>query len=303
MDEYLFYQQNKKMIPVTSKGASFSPPKNTQCKCEFKKDVSTALAAPVAKVTPKEKMEMLNLPVNELTQDTMKDSLIGLSGVYQEQYANAGFPPRICTLMLKDICESNRLKVKILDVGCGKGHVGEYLKKDGFQHIHGIDCSKSLLEAAQEKNIYKSLDKVAFGEVEAPKTHNDKYDFVVSASMINNDGWDEGIFHTLLDYTKMGGFLIFATKLTLSEDDHYKSEIEKLAEQKYWKFVTEHTFFRYDKLCMGQGKFSNKKVKIVCYQKTDHEVWLKETEAQRAEEQRIADEKQALIDKRNAINE
>lgn len=212
MDEYLFYQQNKKMLPNT-KGASSSPQKITG-KCEFRKEINTSLAAPVDKVMPKEKMEMLGLPTNELSQETMKDSLKGLSGVYQEQYANAGFPPRICTLMLKDICESNRLKAQILDVGCGKGHVGEYLKKDGFQHIHGIDCSKSLLEAAAEKKIYKSLEKVAFGEGETPKT-SATYDFVVSASMINNDGWDEEMFQTMLNYTKMGGFIIFATKLNL----------------------------------------------------------------------------------------
>jgi len=54
---------------------------------------------------------------------------------------------------------------------------------------------------------------------------------------------------------------------------------------------------------MGQGKFSSKKVKIYCYQKTDHDVWLRETEIQRAEEQRIADERQAMIDRKNAIKE
>jgi len=35
--------------------------------------------------------------------------------------------------------------MKILDIGCGKGYVGEYLKQDGFANINGIDCSKNLL--------------------------------------------------------------------------------------------------------------------------------------------------------------
>jgi hypothetical protein len=37
--------------------------------------------------------------------------------------------------------------------------------------------------------------------------------------MINNDGWDEKVFHQMLDTVKMGGFLIFATKLNLSQDN------------------------------------------------------------------------------------
>lgn len=39
---------------------------------------------------------------------------------------------------------------------------------------------------------------------------------------------------------------------------------------------------------MGQGKFSTKKVKILCYQKTDHNVWLAETAFKRAEEEELA---------------
>merc|ERR1711918_137781 len=42
----------------------------------------------------------------------------------------------------------------------------------------------------------------------------------------------------------------------------------------HWKFVTDHTFYRYDKLCGGQGKFSNKLVKVVAYQRTDHNEYL-----------------------------
>ena len=92
-----------------------------------------------------------------------------------------------------------------------------------------------------------------------------KYDFVISSSMINNDGWDEKVFHQMLDLVKMGGFLIFATKLNLSKDNQYAQEMDKLSNEQYWKFITEHTFFRYDKICTERGKFSNKKVKIVAY--------------------------------------
>jgi hypothetical protein len=49
--------------------------------------------------------------------------------------------------------------------------------------------------------------------------------------MINNDGWDEKVFHQMLDLVKMGGFLIFATKLTLNQDNQYGPEIKKLSHE------------------------------------------------------------------------
>lgn len=92
--------------------------------------------------------------------------------------------------------------------------------------------------------------------------------------MINNDGWDKRAFQKMLSYTKMGGFIIFTTKLNLNQENQYGQDIDQLNEEQHWKFVTDHTFYRYDKLSGGQGKFSNKMVKIVAYQKTDHNEYL-----------------------------
>jgi len=76
----------------------------------------------------------------------MKHSLKTLSGNYSEQYASSGFPPKVCSLIMKELAgNANKLTARVLDIGCGKGHVAEYLKTDGFQHITGWDCSKNLL--------------------------------------------------------------------------------------------------------------------------------------------------------------
>jgi len=122
------------------------------------------------------------------------------------------------------------------------------LRQDGFCNITGIDCSKNLLQIAQSKKAYSKLEKVAIGEVEISEDHNEKYDFVISSSMINNDGWDEEVFHKMLKLVKMGGIIIFATKLNLSQENQYGAEMTKLSEQKYWKYLTEHVFYKYDKI-------------------------------------------------------
>jgi len=44
--------------------------------------------------------------------------------------------------MVATLCPESRLQCQILDVGCGKGFAGEYLKAEGFLHISGNDCSK-----------------------------------------------------------------------------------------------------------------------------------------------------------------
>lgn len=71
---------------------------------------------------------------------------------------------------------------------------------------------------------------MAIGETEISEEHNGKYDFVVSSSMINNDGWDEEVFHKMLKPLKMGGIIIFATKLDLHQENQYGAEINKMAE-------------------------------------------------------------------------
>ena len=126
----------------------------------------------------------------------MKFGLDNVSEKYKDQYMSAGFPPKICSLFVEKLFAGNRLKCQILDVGCGKGFVGELLKGMGFFRLSGIDCSKSLLSISKEKNCYEHLDQAALGMDYSvvPEKHHDKYDFVISASMINNDGFDIQVF-------------------------------------------------------------------------------------------------------------
>jgi len=48
--------------------------------------------------------------------------------------------------------------------------------------------------------------------------------------MINNDGWDEQIFHQMLGCLKKNGILIFATKLNLTKENQYGEEMTKLSD-------------------------------------------------------------------------
>ena len=180
--------------------------------------------------------------------------------------------------MMSKLCTLNRHKCQILDVGCGKGFVGEYLKLDGFFRISGMDCSKNLLKIAKDKKVYENLERIVFGQDDTaiPEEHHEQYDFVISASMINNNDCDKRMFLDLLKCLKIGGFAIFATKLNLNQENEYEKEIQEMVAEKHWEYTADHTFYRYDKLCGGVGKFSTKLVKVFACQKTDHVAWAKE---------------------------
>ena len=69
--------------------------------------------------------------------------------------------------------------------------------------------------------------------------------------------------------------------------------------EKHWEYTADHTFYRYDKLCGGVGKFSTKLVKVFAYQKTDHVAWAKEQDEIRIQEEfkrKVLAEEQAKKD-------
>lgn len=46
---------------------------------------------------------------------------------------------------------------KALDLACGTGRIGAWLKKQGVQQIDGVDITPEMLAKAAEKNVYTSL--------------------------------------------------------------------------------------------------------------------------------------------------
>ena len=86
-----------------------------------------------------------------------------------------------------------------------------------------MDYSKKILAIAASTKCYQSLERVVFGqqETEIPPEHLEAYDYVVAPSMINNNDLDRMIFENLLQCCKIGGFIIFATKLDYFKENQY----------------------------------------------------------------------------------
>lgn len=52
---------------------------------------------------------------------------------------------------------------QVVDFGCGTGLVGEAMKKAGFENVTGIDCSEGMLQIAEKKDVYRSLELSMLG--------------------------------------------------------------------------------------------------------------------------------------------
>lgn len=103
----------------------------------------------------------------------------------------------------------------MLEMGCGKGYLAGYLKAEGFHNVSGVDCSNNLLEIAREKKQYIDLERMVVGQpdYEIDAAYHEQYDFVVVPSLVNNNGYDKKVFLDMLKPLKIGGFVVFATKL------------------------------------------------------------------------------------------
>ena len=144
--------------------------------------------------------------------------------------------------MVKNLCSENPFKVEVLEVGCGKGFAGEYLKEEGFHNVFGIDCSYNLLSIAEEKKTYKKLERLVFGQqgVDIPSAYDGAFEYVIVPSMINNGGFDKKVFVDILNCLRIGGFAIFATKLNYFNKDIYDEDIKRLSAEGFWRYTGEH---------------------------------------------------------------
>ncbi len=124
----------------------------------------------------------------------------------------------------------------VLEIGCGKGFSGEYLKEEGFHNVYGVDCSYQLLQLAEEKKTYKKLERLVFGQrdVEIPESYHGAFEFVICPSMINNGGFDDKVFKDTLKCLRVGGYAIFATKLNFYNKDIYEEMVKDLANEGCW---------------------------------------------------------------------
>lgn len=67
---------------------------------------------------------------------------------------------------------------RVLDLACGTGRVGAWLKAKGVKRIDGLDLTPQMLAQAQDKGVYESL---SLGDVAATGLPDQTYDLITQS--------------------------------------------------------------------------------------------------------------------------
>ncbi|XP_039261254.2 methyltransferase-like protein 27 [Styela clava] len=100
---------------------------------------------------------------------------------------------------------------KILDVACGTGLVGEFLRKNNFKGLlHGIDGSAEMLNVARKKVIYDDLftQFILPGKPIMPSPSL-KYDGVMCVGAITKNHLDPKVLEDFLNVLIPEGIILF----------------------------------------------------------------------------------------------
>jgi SAM-dependent methyltransferase len=71
---------------------------------------------------------------------------------------------------------------RVLDVACGTGLAGEYLKQHGYQNIDGVDLSGKMMAIARQREVYHATWQHDFT---GPADLNELYDAVLCVGMFS----------------------------------------------------------------------------------------------------------------------
>ena len=117
--------------------------------------------------------------------------------------------PELISKKIKEKIGKKEFKL-VLDIGCGTGLCGEYLKNCSKKLI-GVDISSKMLKRAEKKNIYNQLikdDLIDYLE----KTKN-KYDLIIASDVFIYTGNISKVFNLIRKKLTDGAYFIFSTEL------------------------------------------------------------------------------------------
>ncbi|MGB0809517.1 MAG: class I SAM-dependent DNA methyltransferase [bacterium] len=98
----------------------------------------------------------------------------------------------------------------VLDAGCGTGLVGQLLAKARKFQIDGADYSQSMLDEAQAKGCYRTLQQVDLNQ--PLQIAADAYDAVICIGTFTLGHVQPEALHEMLRITKPGGRLCFTVR-------------------------------------------------------------------------------------------
>lgn len=140
--------------------------------------------------------------------------------------------PRIVAEALAARVEKSAM---VLDAGAGTGAVGVMLAKLGFSHITAIDLSPGMLEVANSKGVYESVQREVLGETLDFK--DNKFDATICVGTLTIGHAPPSSFDEFLRVTKTGGLIVFGMRPDSHETGGFKEKQDALEAEGRWKLI------------------------------------------------------------------
>ncbi|XP_051891468.1 methyltransferase-like protein 27 isoform X2 [Pristis pectinata] len=137
--------------------------------------------------------------------------------------------PLLASMSLADVMLEDRDQALVLDVACGTGLVAMQLQKLGFCNFHGVDGSERMLQLAESKSVYQTLQKCILHAGSLPLS-SDTYDAVLIVGALSEGQVPYTIIRELHRVTKLGGFVCMTTRMNVS-NHLYKTQLQAVIEE------------------------------------------------------------------------
>ena len=164
-------------------------------------------------------------------------------------------PEKLSELILKKT--NTKSYGSVLDLGCGKGLMGECIKKESEYPV-GVDISQLMLNEAQKKNIYDILKCQDITNYLA--NANLRFDHIIATDVFIYLGELSKIFKYLKERNQINGYFSFSTehsdkdKYYLKKTGRY-SHSRKYIEQLCLRFNFEIKYFQLLNLRKERGSY------------------------------------------------
>ena len=124
--------------------------------------------------------------------------------------------------------------LKVVDVGCGTGLVGEELKKSGFINFDGIDISQEMIDIAYSRG-YKTLILGNLNESLPFKSKS--YDAALCVGVFTHGHVGSDRLSELVRIVKSGGIICFTVNEGVYDSYGFDSKIKSLESTNIWKIL------------------------------------------------------------------
>ena len=171
------------------------------------------------------------------TQDLYRD----WAATYDEEITANGYasPLRTAEALVK--CGAP-LEGPVLDIGCGSGVSGLFLRDAGFQELHGSDFSPEMLALARDKGLYKSLHHADLRDPFEFAT--EPFPVIAAIGVLAPGHAGPDVISTVVDLLSVGGLFGFSMNDHTLENPGYLEEIARMInEQKIrvrWQDYGDH---------------------------------------------------------------